>query len=292
MPQLPESLQTYADTLRRIDAASAVDILLIAMMIFGVLVWLKGSTGMSLVRGTAFMIVAGLLLGSLLNLTAVNWLLRNSVPALLVAVPIVFQPEIRRALERVGRTRVAARRSRRATQIVLSVLSDAALELSARRLGALIIVERETGLDDYIGTGVAVDALPSKALVVNLFWRNSPLHDGALVLRENRLIAAGCTLPLSEAPLPAHLGTRHRAALGISERTDAVVLVVSEETGSISVAVNGQFLVDLDGDRLMTLLHSLTGQAYASPLRLFPSAEQSDGDVDLPLDAPRQAQRR
>ncbi|HEY8819995.1 MAG TPA: hypothetical protein VIM45_01510, partial [Dehalococcoidia bacterium] len=134
MPQPPESVKTFIDTLLRIDPVSAIDILLIAAIIYAVLVWLKGSTGMSLVRGAAFVILVGLVAGSLLNLTVVNWLLRNSVPALLVAVPIVFQPEIRRALERLGRTRVASRRSRRASDVVLGALVQASAELAMRRL--------------------------------------------------------------------------------------------------------------------------------------------------------------
>jgi diadenylate cyclase len=261
MPQAPESLKTFFDTLHRMDAVSVVDILLIAVVIFVALLWLKGSSGMSLVRGAAVFIVAGIVLGSLLNLTVVNWLLRNSVPALLVAVPIVFQPEIRRALERVGRTRVAARRSRRASAPMLAALNEACHALSARRLGALIVVERETGLDDYLRSGTIVDAIPTVHLIVNLFWRNAPLHDGAVILREGRVMAAGCTLPLSDAVLPGNMGTRHRAALGISERTDAVVVVVSEETGAVSVAVNGQLFSGLDADRLRTLLQQLAGQS-------------------------------
>src|SRR5436305_3387647 len=129
MPQLPDSLRTFFDTLRRIDAASALDILLIAALIYAVLIWLKGSTGMSLVKGAAVVIITGLVLGSLLNLTTVTWLLRNSVPALLVAVPIVFQPELRRALERLGRTRVATRRGLRASDVTLGVLVEASQDL-------------------------------------------------------------------------------------------------------------------------------------------------------------------
>jgi diadenylate cyclase len=263
MPQLPDSLSTFLDTLRRIDAASVVDIVLIAALIYAVLIWLKGSTGMSLVKGAAFVVIAGLVLGSLLNLTAVTWLLRNSVPALLVAVPIVFQPELRRALERLGRTRVATRRGQRASETVIDVLVQASLGLAARQLGALIVIERDTGMDEYIRTGVAVDAIPSVDLVINLFWRNSPLHDGAMIVRENRVAAAGCTLPLSETPLPGHIGTRHRAAIGLTERTDAAVIVVSEETGAITVAVHGQFLPNLDGERLQSALRTLTRAARA-----------------------------
>lgn len=275
MPQPPESVKTFIDTLLRIDPVSAIDILLIAAIIYAVLVWLKGSTGMSLVRGAAFVILVGLVAGSLLNLTVVNWLLRNSVPALLVAVPIVFQPEIRRALERLGRTRVASRRSRRASDVVLGALVQASAELAMRRLGALIVIERKTGLDDYIRTGILIEGIPTAALVENLFWRNSPLHDGAVIVRENRLIAAACTLPLSESPMPGHLGTRHRAALGLSERTDAIVVVVSEESGSISLVVDGQLIGGLDADGLRALLRNSIGQSVDEPLRLIRSHDRA-----------------
>jgi diadenylate cyclase len=140
-----------------------------------------------------------------------------------------------------------------------------------RRLGALIVIERETGLDDYIRTGISIEGVPTAALVENLFWRNSPLHDGAVIVRENRLTAAACTLPLSESPLPGHPGTRHRAALGLSERTDAIVVVVSEESGSISLVVDGQLIGDLDADRLRALLRNLIGQVADEPLRLVRS---------------------
>jgi diadenylate cyclase len=277
MPQLPESLRTFFDTLHRMNAASALDILLIAVLIYAVLVWLKGSSGMTLVRGAAIVVVTGLVVGSLLNLTVVTWLLRNSVPALLVAVPIVFQPELRRALERLGRTRVASRRGRAPSEPALAAVTDACVEMSALRLGALIVLERDTGLDDYVRTGTTLDATPNSQLLVNLFWRNSPLHDGAVVLQGSRVAAAGCTLPLSEAVLPYHLGTRHRAALGLAERTDALVIVVSEETGSISLAVNGQLTSGFDDDRLRTALRNLAGQADTAPLH-FPRVAEPHYD--------------
>ncbi len=295
MPQPPESVRTFLDTLHRIDLASAVDILLIALLIYALLLWLKGTTGMSLVKGAGIMIVAGLLLGSFLNLTVVNWLLRNSVPALLVAVPIVFQPEIRRALERVGRARMAARRHRRTSERLLVTLAQAAAELSSLGLGALIVVERETGLDDFIPSGTPIDAAASTALLVNIFWRNTPLHDGAIIVRENRISAAGCTLPLSESSMPGHLGTRHRAALGISERTDAVVIVVSEETGAISLALDGQFIAGLDRERLLEQLRVLLGQPEGAALRLMqpvrPRFERGRA-IDRGRDTVRRAGRR
>lgn len=266
MPQAPESFRTFLDTLRRVNFASAVDIALIAVLIFAILLWLKGSSGMSLVKGAALIVVTGVVLGSLLDLTVVNWLLRNSVPALLVAVPIVFQPEIRRALDRLGRTRVATRRAQRASERVIETLCSAAMDLSARRLGALVVIERETGLDDYIRTGTPLDASPTVRLIINLFWKNSPLHDGAVVVQENRIAAAGCILPLAEPAIGGHLGTRHRAALGLSERTDALIVVVSEETGAVSIAVNGQLLRTRDVESLHRALLGHTGLAERNPL--------------------------
>jgi len=168
-----------------------------------------------------------------------------------------------------------------ATEVVLGVLVGASVDLAARRLGALIVLERETGLDDYIRTGVVTDALPTTDLVVNVFWRNSPLHDGAMIVRENRVTAAGCTLPLSETPLPGHMGTRHRAAMGLCERTDAVVVVVSEETGGISVAVDGQIIPDLDGERLRTVLRELTGQTGSTTLRFIRTGEANGRRMKL-----------
>lgn len=270
MPHLPGSLQTFVDALRDNHRPSdVVDVVLIALVIYAALVWLRGTTGMTLVKGAAIVIAVGVLLGTFLDLTVVTWLLQNSIPAVLIGIPIVFQPEIRRGLERVGRTRVASRRPRRATDQVLTELADAAVDMSRARTGALIVVERETGLDDYMRTGTLVDAAPSVPLVVNIFWRNSPLHDGAMILRDNRVAAAGCTLPLSEAHIDSHYGTRHRAALGLSERTDAVVLVVSEETGGITVAVNGAFISHLDGEHLRATLAALTDGLEPAPQRIL-----------------------
>lgn len=287
MSHLPGSLQTFVDALRDNHRPSnVVDILLIALVIYAALVWLRGTTGMTLVKGAAFVIGAGVLLGTLLNLTVVTWLLQNSIPAVLIGIPIIFQPEIRRGLERLGRTRVASRRPRRASDQVLADLGSAATDMSRVRTGALIVVERETGLDDYMRTGTLTDAAPSVPLIVNVFWRNSPLHDGAMILRDNRVAAAGCTLPLSEAHIDSHYGTRHRAALGLSERTDAVVLVVSEETGDITIAVNGAFITHLDGDRLRSTLASLTDGHATAPQRLVDGVSGALRHSERPSERP------
>src|SRR3989304_1291239 len=170
------------------------------------------------------------------------WLRRNSSPALLIAIPIIFQPEIRRFLERVGRTGRWPWPGRSMYEVVVDIVADTALGLSANRHGAIIVFEREATLEDYIETGVRLDAVPSTRLLEGLFYPNSALHDGAVIMREDRVLAAGCTLPVSDRSDRELAGLRHRAAMGISERTDAVAVVVSEETGGISVAAAGRVI--------------------------------------------------
>jgi len=273
------------DIIRRIDLRALLDIALIAGAIYSVLLWLRGTSAMSLIRGVAIVAAVALVLGDLLNLTVVNWLLRNSLTALLVSIPIIFQPELRRALERVGRTGMRTWRGRLPADGVHTTLAAAARQCSNLHFGALIVLERETGLQDYVDTGVRVDALPSVPLLTSIFFVNSPLHDGAVIVRDARIAAAGCTLPLSEPNASAALGTRHRAALGISERTDAVVIVVSEETGEISLASNGKLVRRIDPQRVADYLISGNGlQVRESEAPLLPAVITADGLAPSPVD--------
>jgi diadenylate cyclase len=245
------------DALDRFEAASVIDILSIAVLIYLALLLVKGTTAMSLLRGIVIVLVGVVILAGVLDLTVLRWLLENSFPALLITIPIIFQQEIRRFLERVGRTGRWPWPVRGLYEGVVDVVADACLSLAERRHGAIVVMERETGLEDYIDTGVKLDAMCSAQLLESVFYPNSALHDGAVILRENRVMAAGCTLPVSDRAEREFQGLRHRAALGISERTDAVAVVVSEETGSVSVAVSGRVLSRLDGPRLRAVLRSL-----------------------------------
>ncbi len=249
-------------SLESFGPASLVDILSITVLIYLALLLLKGTTGMSLVRGILIVVIAAVILSQALGLTVLDWLLRNSFPALLIGVPIIFQSEIRRFLERVGRTGRWPWPGRALYESVVDCIADSAVILSDKRHGAIVVVERETGLEDYIDTGIKVDAVCSTKLLLSIFYPNSALHDGAVIVRDDRVVAAGATLPLSERMDGPH-GTRHRAAMGITERTDAVSVVVSEETGEISIAANGRVISSLDGPRLRAILRSL----------LLPSAE-------------------
>lgn len=250
-------LDVLRDNLQRLDARAVLDIFIISSIFFWLLLLLRGTTAMSLLRGIALVLIAAAVLGNIFDLTVLQWVLRNSLPALLIAIPIIFQPEIRRALERLGRTGLRA--WTRPPYEAAEVTARAAATLARNRHGALLVIERETGLEDYIDTGIRVDAELSEELLASIFFPNSPLHDGAAVIRENRVVAASCMLPLSERGVPGHPGTRHRAGLGIAERTDAVAVVVSEENGDISVAADGRVMTGLDEARLRSVLADLCG---------------------------------
>jgi diadenylate cyclase len=252
------------DNFQQFDAAAAVDIALISLLIFWVLLLLRGTTAMVIMRGAFFLLIAAFVLGRVFDLRVLNFLLRNSITGLLIGMPIVFAPEIRRALERVGRTGARAFGVWSSNQVTSDAVTDAACDMGKQHIGALVVIERETGLQDYVDTGIPVDAIPSPELLQGIFFPNSPMHDGAVVVRGNRVVAAGVTLPLSENSLPGELGTRHRAALGITERTDAVSVVVSEETGRVSVAADGRLHTRLDDARLHALLDRLLSSRNGS----------------------------
>ncbi len=244
------------DLYAHLTISSVVDILLVTLIFFGLFYLMQGTRAVTLVRGILVVAFAGILASNFLHLTAFTWLIKNSIPALLVAIPVIFQPELRRALERLGRpsSLLLARRNTSSIQF-LATLTRASGALAAQGLGALIVIERQTGLQEYVDSGVLVDANVSVDLLVTIFEKGTPLHDGAVVIRDERLLAAGCTLPLSENPeLDRELGTRHRAGVGITESTDAIAIIVSEENGVISVSQNGRLTRYLDEGTLNRLL--------------------------------------
>ncbi len=246
--------------LSRLRPTDIVDILLVSAILFAVLQLIKGTQAIQLLRGVIILIFLAVLLGSILRLTAFSWLIGNAVPALLVAIPVIFQPELRRALERLGRAGGLIDRPMReaaANRAIIQV-ARACRMLAEAGHGALIVLERNTGLEGYVETGVRVDAQVSGEMLLTIFFPSTALHDGAVIIREDRIVAAAALLPLSDSYVTdRHLGTRHRAALGISEQTDAIVVVVSEETGVISLAHNGRMVRHLDENRLRSILQKL-----------------------------------
>ncbi len=257
---MAETLNDILFFFSRLNWLSAVDILLVTLVIFGLLQLVRGTQAVVLLRGIIFLVIAIALLTSFLKLQAFSWLLRNSLPALLVAIPVIFAPEIRRALERLGRAgslfTFGARGADADSQAVIEAVARATQKLSERRHGGLIIIEREVGLKDYANTGVILDAAVTPELVLQIFYPNSPLHDGAMIISDNRILAAACVMPLTaNEDLPdRQMGLRHRAALGISEVSDAVAIVASEESGIISVVHNGRMIRRLDATRLKHVL--------------------------------------
>jgi diadenylate cyclase len=248
--------------LSRLGLRDAIDILLVAGVFFALLHLIKGTQAVQLLRGVIILVFVAVLLSSVFRPVAFSWLIGNAIPALLIAIPVIFQPELRKALERLGRAGGLIDRPLReaAANRVISQVARACRLLAERRHGALIILERNTGLQDYVDTGVEVDAQVSAELLMTIFFPNTALHDGAVIIREDVIVAAAVVLPLSaESMLDRDLGTRHRAALGISEQTDAIAIVVSEQTGAISVAHNGRIVRHLDDSRLRNILQRLYG---------------------------------
>ena len=247
----------------RLTPYAILDIVVVATIFFWLLTIAQGTRAVPVIRGVVILIALLVILGTVLPLSGLRYLLDTSLPALLLAIPIVFQPELRRALEQLGHTGTWLHLPFISTDhphpglAAIEEMVRATTALSRGKIGALIVIERETGLQDYAEQGVLLDAQLTSPLLINIFFKNSPLHDGAVIVRGDRVVAARCIMPLSEAPLPGQFGTRHRAALGISEESDAVALIVSEQTGSVTLARNGRLDRDLTPDRLRELLREL-----------------------------------
>ncbi|HRC61959.1 MAG: diadenylate cyclase CdaA [Dehalococcoidia bacterium] len=275
---MPDFSGAFGDAADRLTPSAVIDILIVSVSVYWLLLLIRGTTAMTVLRGAVVLLGGAFLLSRALDLLVVNWLLRNSVTGIVIAMAIVFQPEIRRALERLGRTGLRSSLRREERLHTVDTVVRAASRLARQGRGALIVLERETGLQEVIDTGVPLGADLSAELLGTIFVANSPLHDGAAIIRLDRVVAAGCTLPLSETPLPAEYGMRHRAALGITERTDAVVVVVSEERGEVSLASNGRMLPDLDEVRLGRQLYRLfdLDGLGPEPLRLEGSGDNPE----------------
>jgi len=258
--------------------AAVLEVAILAVVIFALLRLVRGTSAMPVVRGIGIIVVAIVVVSRVFDLEVLNWLVNNALAVLVLFVLIVFQPEFRRGLERIGRTglRSLFGGGRDGYDSLIDVVSMAAGVLSERRTGALMVIERETGLQEIADTGTQIDALLTPELLEGIFFPNSPMHDGAVLLRPERVVAAACTLPVSARQMvrEVHLGLRHRAAVGISEQTDAIVVVVSEESGVISVATGGRLVQRLNEERLRTLLGTLTNGAWRE-FRLRPSRTEA-----------------
>ncbi len=265
---------------QRLNWLSVLDILLVTLIFFLVLFSLRDTQAMILLRGVIFLVVALVLLTTLVELPAFSWLVRNALPALLLSIPVIFAPEIRRALERLGRAgtfSIGSTTKQTASvdmQKVIRAIVDASARLSARQHGALIILQRMDSLEQYIETGVQMNAQVTPELLLQIFYPDTPLHDGAVIITEGRMIAAACVMPLSASGVlnktpERQMGLRHRAALGISEVSDAVSVVVSEQSGSISISNSGRMIRRIDPERLENILTAFFRPDNTTPRRVW-----------------------
>ena len=257
---------------QRINWLNILDIILVTAIFFVILQMINDTKAAVILRGVIILAILLSILTSLVNLPAFNWLIKATLPALLLAVPVIFAPEIRRALESIGRAGSVISLNKKSSsfemQNTIRAVVSAASRLSTKNHGALIILQRIDNLKEYILTGVQLNARTTPELLLQIFYPNTPLHDGAVIIVENELVAAACVLPLSASGIlnstpDRQMGLRHRASLGISEATDAIAVVVSEETGAISVAHSGRMIRRLDAERLENIL-----TAFYRPERL------------------------
>lgn len=261
-------------------ARDILDIVIVTAAIYWLLLLIRGTRAVQVLVG--LLVLIGLSLASeAFQLAALGLILENFMEAAVIIIVVLFAPDIRRALARVGRGFSLGGRDQ-AEGMVIEEIVQAAQALAGKRVGALVVLERESALDDYIEAGRSLDAAVSKDLLLSLFLPPSPLHDGAVLVQEGRIASAGCILPLTlKQDLPDGVGTRHRAAVGITEETDAVVIVVSEESGGISVVMRGEMLRDLDGPRLRVVIQEiLSGERQELPRSLEPvrPVEVAPGD--------------
>ncbi|NOZ87921.1 MAG: TIGR00159 family protein [Deltaproteobacteria bacterium] len=236
---------------------AALDLLIVWYLVYRVLLLLKGTRAMPMLAGLALLVV-GYVVSRYMQLMTLNWILENFFSSFLILIIIIFQHDIRRGLARVGRRSLFWGQSSREDAAVIEEVMKAAVNLAQKKIGALIVLEREGDLTDYCGEGVIVDAKVTKEVLASIFLPYSPIHDGAVMIQKGRITTAGALLPLTNNPrIAKDLGTRHRAGIGLSEETDAAIVIVSEERGQISLALDGKITRDLDGATLRKVLQSL-----------------------------------
>ena len=250
----------------RITWTDIIEIVIIAFVIYNVMVWIKNTKAWVLLKGIIIVVIFALI-AYVLNLKTILWIAGKTISVGIIALVIIFQPELRRALEQLGRKKIlfglfrfndGREKGERFSSKTAEEIVRACFDMGAAYTGALIVIEQDMVLEEYEKTGIAVDGLVTSQLLINIFEHNTPLHDGAVIIRGDRIVAATCYLPLSDnSNLNKALGTRHRAGVGISEVTDSMTIIVSEETGRVSVAVGGELIHDIDADSLKNKLEYL-----------------------------------
>jgi len=249
-----------------------VDIAIVWFVFYKLIMVIRGTKAIQLLKGIIILIVVWLI-SILFNLPTIQWITNQIIIWGFVIIVILFQPELRRALEQLGRGGLFRRSTKSEEEVmeqIVNSLITSCVYMAKRRIGALITIELETGIGEYIETGIPINGELTNQLLTNIFTPNTPLHDGAVIIKQSKIIAAACYLPLSESPtISKELGTRHRAALGISEVTDALTIIVSEETGAISCTKNGELFRNLDDEKLYNILITNLTQSMKAPETTF-----------------------
>lgn len=267
-----EVIDIIENSLKGLTVWSVVDILVVTYIFYKIYSIMRETRAVQLLKGILLIILL-IPLSEIFNLTMLNWILQRTITIGVLSIIIIFQPEIRRALEHLGRSAFAEGhilQDRDTIDKLLNEVITSVKNLSESKTGALIIIEQATGLEDIISTGTKIDAVVSSALLENIFVVNTPLHDGATIIRNDRIVASGCFLPLtSNNDLNKKLGTRHRAGIGISENSDALVLIVSEETGNISLAINGRLTRNYTPQKLKEILMNIMINRYRKKITFW-----------------------
>ncbi len=285
MSEIIESITSFAEryvtwlSIPSIKWTDIVEILIISVLLYKVLSWIKESKAWSLLKGIIFILLF-VMVAAMFSMTTILWIAKNIFSVAVTAMVVVFQPELRKALEQLGRRKVLSSlfqfdnrvSGERFSDETINEIARGSFEMGRAKTGALIVIAQNDPLTDYEKTGIMLDSAISSQLLINIFEHNTPLHDGAVIVQGNRIVAATCYLPLSEnMELSKELGTRHRAGVGISEVTDSMTVIVSEETGRVSVAYEGELTRNVDMDELKEMLRRVQGKTYEEKksFRLF-----------------------
>jgi diadenylate cyclase len=277
-------------TIPKVGVTDIVEIVIIAALIYEIMIWIKNTRAWTLFKGIVILIVF-VLLAAIFNLNTILWIADKTLNVGIIAAIIVFQPELRRALEQLGRKNFinniftfddSKNTNERFSDRTITELVKATYELAKHKTGALIVIEKEISLTEYVRTGIAIDSEISNQLLINIFEHNTPLHDGAVIIRGDRIVAATCYLPLSDnMELSKELGTRHRAGVGVSETTDSFTIIVSEETGKVSVAEGGKLIRNVDGENLKSELVALQNKTVDSKrFKIWKGRKHNEKDIN------------
>ncbi|MBQ9765767.1 MAG: diadenylate cyclase CdaA [Lachnospiraceae bacterium] len=293
MQDFLEIIRTFANEsvkLPKIDITDIVEIIIISYLFYHIMVWIKNTRAWTLIKGLAILLIFTLF-ALVFELNTIIWIAENTLGIGVIAIVVMFQPELRKALEQLGRKNIlkgfipfddTKNTKERFTDNTVLELVRAVFALAKTKTGALIVIEQDSVLSEYVNTGISIDAIISSQLLINIFEHNTPLHDGAVIIRGDRVVAATCYLPLSDnMEISKELGTRHRAGLGVSELTDSLTLIVSEETGKVSIAFAGQLFRNIDSENLRNKLIRLQNKTIdAKRFRIWKGKSKNEKEVN------------